>query len=156
MTRLLLVSDAGYSVDALNQSLDSHPRLDVERLHDSAAAIRALKDAPFDLVLVDASMPESLDVVAGIAECGTETRVAALGARPEDALAWARAGASGYVSRQAPLEEIPERVRALIRGELDCPSAVVAELFRTVARLGKTCDVRPVTSNRFDGIGSED
>ena len=136
MTRLLLVSDPGFCGDALLQRLTAESRFVVERSLDVAAAIRALKDSRFELVLVDATMPDSVDVVLNLAASGTDARIAALGACADDALRWARAGASGYVSRSTPLDELSERVRALLRGELECPSSVVAKLFQTVARIG--------------------
>lgn len=143
MTCVLLVSDAGFHAELVGRALDESSRMELNLARDTPAAIRALKDAAFDLILVDTTMPESIGVVRALSACGTDTPIAALGARSDDALAWAGSGASGYISRGETLERLPERVQSLIRGELECPSSVVAELFRKVATLGVRDDFDP-------------
>lgn len=143
MPCVLLVSDAGFHAELVGRALEQGNRIEIHFTRDTPAAIRALKDAAFDLVLVDTTMADSAGVVRALSACGTGTSIAALGARADDALAWAGSGASGYISRDETLDRLPERVQSLIRGELECPSSVVAELFKKVAALGVRDDFDP-------------
>jgi DNA-binding NarL/FixJ family response regulator len=53
----------------------------------------------------------------------------------DDVLAWAEAGVSGYVARDASFEDLVETVRAVARGELRCSPRLAATLLRRVTAL---------------------
>jgi two-component system, NarL family, nitrate/nitrite response regulator NarL len=52
-----------------------------------------------------------------------------------DVIAWAMAGAAGYVARSVGLAEVVDVLRDIARGELSCPPRVAAMLFQRIGVL---------------------
>ncbi|MBV9773891.1 MAG: response regulator transcription factor [Gemmatimonadetes bacterium] len=96
----------------------------------------ALPDAglPPDVVLLDVAGAED---ARGVLELFPGVRVVALGTEDsvEEILAALEAGASGYLTREAPLESLAETILAVARDEMPCSPRVAAALGRRVAAL---------------------
>lgn len=103
---------------------------------DCVAATRAL--APHVLVC-DAAMDGALGAVRTIVD-GTATRVLALGVadRVDDVLACAEAGAAGYVTRDASLDDLVAAVHATTRAELVIAPPMAAALLLRVGDLARS------------------
>ena len=91
---------------------------------EAASAVelfRLLAGAPVDVVLLDVSMPGStfVETVRDLREKFPSVRVLVLSVHPEDqwALRALRAGASGYLLKEAAVEELPLALKAVMRGE---------------------------------------
>lgn len=87
------------------------------------------------VLLVDSGTLRRGDLVPRLAVALPATCVVAFGVReePDEVLACARAGAAGYIARDASAERLVECVRSIARGELPCPPRIAAVLFRQAA-----------------------
>lgn len=107
--------------------------------HEAVALTKALRP---DVVLMDIRMPilDGIEATARLAQAGSEARVVILTTfgLDEYVLGALRAGASGFVLKEAPPEEILDAVHIVARGDaLIAPSmtrAVIEELGRRPQR----------------------
>ncbi|KAF0257032.1 response regulator transcription factor [Clavibacter michiganensis] len=105
---------------------------------DGEAAVElAIAERP-DVVLMDLRMPvlDGVGATARIREEAPDVRVLVLTTYETDAsiLTAIEAGASGYLLKAAPEEEILAGVRAVARGEVALAPAIAAALVRQVGR----------------------
>jgi DNA-binding NarL/FixJ family response regulator len=84
------------------------------------------EDAPAaDVVVVDLATAQSLSTIAAVRRAMPDARIVALGAdREEQALACARAGVRGFVTRDQSLDELVRTVIEVARGRDLCPPSV--------------------------------
>ena len=100
-----------------------------------AAAVTSARCAECDVVLLDMAMEDSARTARALTAARPGTRIVALGVKEDcpDVVAYAEAGVSGYVSREAGLEELGEALRATMRGEASCSGKVAAGLIRYIS-----------------------
>jgi DNA-binding NarL/FixJ family response regulator len=91
--------------------------------------------AAADVAILDITTPAMFDTMRQVAARCPALRLIALGVAEtgEDLVACARAGASGYVSRDSGPEELIAAIESVARGELLCSPQVAARLFRQLA-----------------------
>lgn len=137
---ILIVGDIRLYREGLAQVLsrDPHFRAPVTA-HSRLSALDAVASHNPDAVLIDMAMPESLDTAREIAAEVPHTKVVALGLPEVEAevIACAEAGVSGYVSRDASLEDLASTLRSVGRGELPCSPRVAGALLRRVRSLAR-------------------
>jgi two-component system, NarL family, nitrate/nitrite response regulator NarL len=99
---------------------------------EGAALIHNL--AP-DVAIVDVAMPDALALISELHEVKSRTRVVAFAVADEISaiLDCAAAGAYGYVSENASLQEFIGAVERSAAGELLCSARMAGELFRRLA-----------------------
>jgi len=148
--RLMLVDDHPLVRDGLRARLGSVPGLEVVAEAGSAdeAQLRLVETSP-DLVLMDVGMKgmNGIDLAALLIERRPELRVLMLSMydNPEYVQRAMRAGASGYVLKDAPAEEIVTAIAVVQAGGTFLSPAVSKRLFRNQAP-------RPVLSPRESEI----
>ncbi|AEW97064.1 MULTISPECIES: response regulator [Streptomycetaceae] len=149
MIRVLIVDDHPVVRRGLRAMVDDLPELTaVGEAADGAAALALLESgaAEPDVVLMDLQM-------AGVPGVAATRRITALPDPPAvlilttystdaDILAAVEAGATGYLLKDAPPEEVAAAVRAAARGETVLAPPVAARL------LGRVRDGRPALSPR--------
>jgi len=95
---------------------------------DGAEAVERCRDDRPDIVLMDLSMPRlnGTEAIRRLAERGPRPRAIALTTYADDAsvLGALRAGARGYLTKDAGAEEIDRAIRAVARGEAALDAAV--------------------------------
>ena len=98
-------------------------------------ALARIAECPWATVLLDASFPHGLDAVRAIhaADPAVFVVVFAVSETEENIVAWAKAGAVGYIPTTAALSELAGFIESVIRGEQICSAAVASSLMR---RLG--------------------
>ena len=139
MIRVLVVDDHPVVRDGLRGVLDAEPDMEVvgEAAH-GAEALARIPDAAPDVVLMDLRMP-----VMGGVEAIAALRAAAPGVRvlvlttfdtDRDVLPAVEAGATGYLLKDTPRDELLRAVRAAHRGEAVLSPAVVGRLMGQVRR----------------------
>jgi DNA-binding NarL/FixJ family response regulator len=120
--RVLIVDDHAVFRQGLQLSLENMPDLEVvgDR-EDGASAVDACAELAPDVVLMDIRMPgmSGIDAARLISERHPAVRVVMLtGSQSEDDLfASIRAGASGYLLKEASTEEVADAVRAVANGQ---------------------------------------
>jgi two-component system nitrate/nitrite response regulator NarL len=136
--RALVASDIRLYREGLAEGLRSSGRVELVRTAgDAAASIAAAGDFGPDVVLVDLAMTGWEETVRELVAAGGEIRVVVLGVREveDEVLACAEAGVSGYVTREASLDELVDVVESVARGESLCSPRISALLLRCVTEL---------------------
>jgi DNA-binding NarL/FixJ family response regulator len=134
MIRVLVVSAIRLYREGLAESLARDGRFDVAGtaagVDECLDAVRTLRP---DVVLLDLTTADALAAVRAVA--GSETRLIALGVREveSDVVEAAEAGVSGYVGRDASLQELVDAVECTARGESPCPPQIAALLIGRIA-----------------------
>jgi len=135
--RVLVADDHAVVRAGIVALLDEHDDIDVVgQAADGLAAVEEARRLRPDLVVMDVRMPGATgdEATARIRAELPGTRVLILTTYETDAtiLAAIEAGASGYLLKAAPADEIVEGVRSVARGETALSPAIAAQL---VARL---------------------
>lgn len=107
---------------------------------DAAAAVAAVRQTDCDVALVDMSIPDSIATARALLTARPSLRVVALGVLDDgpELITGAQAGISGYVSREASLDELAAALRCVLRGEAAVSGRMAAGLLRHIARGGGT------------------
>lgn len=135
--RLLIVDDHPVVRDGLSGMFSTDPEFDVIGQADNGAdAVRRARALKPDVILMDLRMPE-LDGVGAIRALvaeGLPSRVLVLTTYDSDAdvRPAIEAGATGYLLKDAPREELLRAVRAAARGESVLSPAVASRLLAEV------------------------
>lgn len=132
MTRILVVDDHAVVRAGIRQFLADTPDIEVSAEAASALeAIHLVRERPFDLMLLDISMPDKsgVDVLKQIKRERPDLPVLVLSMHPENryAVQLLRHGASGYMQKEAMPNELVDAIRLIARGRKYISSAV-AEL----------------------------
>jgi DNA-binding NarL/FixJ family response regulator len=119
---------------------------------DGAAAVALVEELAPDVVLMDLRMPELDGVAATRAIAGrSAARVIVLTTYADDASIFPalRAGAAGYLTKDASAEEIEAAIRAVHRGQTWLDPVVQARL---VSALGDGDDSEPASARPSPGL----
>lgn len=121
VTKILLVDDHQIVRAGLAQFIVDHP--DLQLTAEAASgdeAIRLVRAQDFDVVLLDISMPDKngVDTLRVLKHIKPDINVLMLSGYPEThyAVNMLRAGAKGYISKDAPPEEVLRAIRLVSRG----------------------------------------
>ena len=138
MIRVAIVADTRLYREGLAQVLGRNTCVSVVAI--AARRDEALASLPAtqpDVILVDTAMPDSCGAVRSILEHVPHARVIALGVFEDDdgVLGCAEAGVSGYVPREASIDDLMTVIESVARGEAICSPRVAAGLLRRVAAL---------------------
>ncbi|WP_430332553.1 response regulator [Rhodococcus sp. ACT016] len=119
---VLLVDDQELMRMGLNMVLDAHDDIVVVgEVADGAAAIRAAHDLRPDVVLMDVRMPvvDGVTATARILEADGPTKVLVMTTFDVDehALGALRAGASGFLLKDTPPEDLVSAIRSVAAGD---------------------------------------
>jgi DNA-binding NarL/FixJ family response regulator len=140
VTRVLILAEVGVHGEALARSLGGEGRCDVVGVADGLQeAIAALEKVGPEIVLVDMPTPAGANAVRTLVAAAQNVKVVALGV-PEverDVIAFAEAGASGYVAREGSMKDLVAVVESVSRGEVLLSPEIAATLFRRVATLAR-------------------
>jgi len=121
--RLFLVEDHPVTREGFAQLINYQPDLEVcGQTGTAAKAISAMETLAPDLAIVDISLAESngLELIKQLKSRFSSLPVLVLSTHDEGLYAQraVRAGARGYVMKQAPTREVMNAIRTVLRGEL--------------------------------------
>lgn len=128
---LSIVSNTRFFGESLAECLSRDPRLSLCGAFQSWA--EALSDGarkPLDMVLLDRDLTEGLSAVKLIrgALPGILIVVMALREVPEEVIAWAEAGVTGYIPKHESLAQLVPLLLRIAQGEQTCSARVAAGL----------------------------
>lgn len=135
--RLLIVDDHPIVRDGLRAVFEREPGFAVAgQAADGAEAVEAALTLHVDVILMDLRMPRmgGVDAIRLLRERAPETRILVLTTFDSDAdvLPAVEAGATGYLLKDAPREELVRAVRAAHQGQSVLAPAIVAKLLGRV------------------------
>lgn len=122
MTRVLIADDQALVRGGFRMILDSQADIDVVgEAQDGRAAVRMARDLEPDVVLMDVRMPEldGIEATERLLRDGLRSRVLMLTTFDLDEYVYRafRAGASGFLLKNVPPEDLVAAVRAIAAGE---------------------------------------
>jgi DNA-binding NarL/FixJ family response regulator len=140
VTRVLICDDQGLMRAGLRKIMEVEDDLDaVGEARDGQQAVEAAARLAPDVVLMDIRMPvlDGIEATRRIVEARPAVRVLMLTTFGLDAYVYEslRAGASGFMLKDAPPEEIVGAVRIVARGEAMLAPAVTRSVIEEFARL---------------------
>ena len=132
---VLIVADVRLYREGLAASLSSRDHLQVFAVSATRldAATRARELAP-DVVIVDIATRESLELIRDLHD-QVPTKILAFAVEEvtSDILECAEAGAAGYVTAEASIDDLVSAIERIARGELVCSPRVAAKLFGRIS-----------------------
>lgn len=139
MTSVLIADDQALVRVGLHKILESEPELTVTgEAADGEEAVAAARRLRPDLVLMDIRMPvlDGIEATRRILSAGASSRVLILTTFGLDTYVYEalRAGASGFMLKDAPPEEIVSAVRIVASGEALLAPAVTRAVIEEFAR----------------------
>lgn len=136
MTRILIVDDQDLVRDGLRAIFEDVPDIDVVgEAADGLEAVAAAAELTPDVVLMDLRMPRLDGIKATrriVAACDARVVVLSTFADDDMVLAAFRAGASGYLLKDSPREDIVEAVRSARAGEAPLSPEIAVRLIEHV------------------------
>jgi DNA-binding NarL/FixJ family response regulator len=162
MTTVVIADDQGLVRFGLRKILDQEPDLQVVgEAVDGASAVEVVLRTRPDVVLMDVRMPglDGIEATRRLVAAGPATRVLMLTTFGLDSYVYEslRAGASGFMLKDAPPEEIVGAIRIVATGEAMLAPAVTRSVIDEFARLPRPRtrpDVLPVLTTREQEVFS--
>ena len=130
---LLIVSEIRLLREGIAEFVKGHPALRVTALCETIdEALSAIQDNPDATVLLDGSFPQGHQAVRAIHDVSPSALVIAFAVSEteENIVAWAKAGAVGYIPASAALHEFAGFIESVSRGEQICSAAIASRLIR--------------------------
>ena len=135
--RVLIVADVRLYREGLAASLVSREQLLVIATCASRAdALAQIERLNADVVVIDMAARESLELIADLRRLRPAAKILAFAVAEvtSEILDCAEAGAAGYVTVDASIDELVAAIERISRDELVCPPHIAATLFCHVAR----------------------
>jgi DNA-binding NarL/FixJ family response regulator len=136
--RIALLADIRFYREGLVRALERCPELDiVGSAPVNAAGFELLTVAQPAFVLCEVGATRMTEIVHAILATvpGTKVVVIAIGDEELDAVACAEAGAAGYVSCEAGIDELVATITRVAQGEFPCSPRVASLLARRISSL---------------------
>ena len=135
--RVYIVSDVRLHREGLILGLDRQSQLTVLGAGSSGEVLNQIRILRPDVLLLDLGARDSLTIPRRAQLCLPTLRVVAFAVAeaPENVLACAEAGISGYVAQDGSMEDLIAAVLRVLQGELVCSPQIAALLFDRIATL---------------------
>ena len=146
--RVLIADDHALFRRGLEMVLDEEDDIDlVGQASDGTEAVAVAGESLPDIVLMDIRMPKSSGIEAcrGIKEVAPSAKIVILtiSDEEEDLFEAIRAGASGYLLKDIPLDEVAEAVRAVHGGQSLINPSMAAKLLAEFAAMASRDGTAP-------------
>jgi DNA-binding NarL/FixJ family response regulator len=140
MIRVAIADDQSMIRSGLRMILESEADIAVVgEAGDGAEAVALAQRAAADVMLMDVRMPrmDGIEATSKVTECGLATKVLMLTTFDLDDYVYAalRAGASGFLLKDAPSEQLVEAVRVVASGDSLLAPSVTRRLIEQVMRV---------------------
>jgi two-component system, NarL family, nitrate/nitrite response regulator NarL len=134
-----IISGVRFFRESLAEVLARDGRLTILNLFDNLPnALPYLANNQPDIILLDEALPDGLLAIGQIRSIAPELSVVviALTETAEEVIAWAEAGATGYISKNAALADIVPLLVGILQGAQPCSGNVAAGLLRRISNGG--------------------
>ena len=144
---LIIIGDTRLYCDGIARLLEVDRRAAVLGVaYNPDEGLNLLAAARPDVAVVDVGMQGARELIQALTASHPSTKVIALAVEesPDAIIRCAEAGADGYVSRSASIDDFVRAIEAVRTNELHCPPRIAGSLMRHVAALASTTR-RPTT-----------
>jgi len=140
--RLLVIEDNPVLREGIAALLNQRTDLSVVASDDSGFDGRTARHAQADVVLVDRGLRhrDSLHVVETVKKASPDAGVIVMALLPvqEDIIEFVKAGVSGFILKDAPVDDLVRTIRAVADGTKVLPPVLAGTLFSQISRLALT------------------
>ena len=139
-TSVLIVVDVRLYREGLAASLGVSPQLAVVgTCATRGEALERVQQIHPDVVLLDVAMRESLDLIRALRTDAPRCKVLAFAVEETaaDIIECAEAGAAGYVTADASIDDLVTAIDRIARAELVCSPQIAAQLFGRISERGE-------------------
>ena len=137
--RVLVVAAVRLYRDGLAAALDSRTPVVVVGVAGTRVEARAsvLALCP-DVILIDVAVRHALDLIRDLRRDAPHSGIIAFAVDEvsSDIVECAKAGAAGYVTAEASMDDLVDAIQRAVSGELVCSPRIAGELFRRLADSG--------------------
>jgi DNA-binding NarL/FixJ family response regulator len=134
-----IISEVRFFRESLAEVLARDGRLAILGLFDNLpSALPYLASSQPDIILLDEALPDGPLAIGQIRSIAPKLSVVviALTETAEEVIAWAEAGATGYISKNAALADIVPLLVGIVQGDQPCSGNVAAGLLRRISNGG--------------------
>jgi two-component system NarL family response regulator len=148
--RVLIVDDHALFRRGLQMVLEDEPDVEVagEAADGHEAVLKAQELMP-DVVLMDVRMPgqSGIQATREIRDLLPHTQILMLTVSDEEADLYEaiKAGASGYLLKEIPTDEVPEAIRAVVAGQSRISPSMASKLLTEFVTMTKRAEARRMT-----------
>lgn len=140
--RILVVDDHPLMRSALKNAIETEPDMEVVgEAFNGQQAVKLYQQFLPDMVLMDLFMPvmDGIEATRQIVQENPDSKILAITSLTEDekVLAAVRAGAVGYILKDATQEKLVEGIRLVAGGKRFLPPEIVEKLARSIQNEGK-------------------
>jgi two-component system nitrate/nitrite response regulator NarL len=137
VTRVCVVTDIRLYREALADALPRHGVPIVGAAAGFDEVLHLVDSVRPNVVLLDVATADRTEVIHALVEATPDIKVVVLGVQENDreVVAYAEAGAFGFVTRESSIEDLVGTVESVARGETRCSPRISAALLRRVADL---------------------
>ena len=146
--RVMVVDDHALFRRGLEMVLGSEPDIElVGEASDGEEAIQKATEVMPDIVLMDVRMPKrsGIEATAEIKELMPHVKILMLTISDEETDLYdaIKAGASGYLLKEIPIEEVADAIRGVWAGQSRISPSMASKLLTEFAAISKGADERP-------------
>jgi DNA-binding NarL/FixJ family response regulator len=146
--RVMVVDDHALFRRGLEMVLSGEPDLDlVGEASDGQEAIEKSQELMPDVVLMDVRMPRrsGIEATAQIRDLLPHVKILMLTISDEESDLYdaIKAGASGYLLKEIPIEEVADAIRSVWAGQSRISPSMASKLLNEFAAMSKATDERP-------------
>jgi two-component system, NarL family, nitrate/nitrite response regulator NarL len=138
VTTVLIVSDIRLYREGIALLLRAHGKLaPVAEVTDVSQALADFRERKPDVVLLDGAMPDAVGAVRTLIAAEPDMCVVVLGVDEDEAVvvAYAEAGISGYVTRDADSAALSTALETVAAGGMLCSPHMAATLLKRIGKL---------------------
>ena len=139
---ILVIEDNRLLRDGLTALLDAQADFEVVAAAEGANALLRLRETGPNVVLVDAGLghQDSHRIVQSMKEAVPEARVIVMGLLPavNDVIHFVKAGANGFIAKDATVDEIVRTIRSVAEGTDVVPPSLTGTLLSHIAEQGNS------------------
>ena len=152
--RILLVDDHALFRAGLARLINDQPDMNVVgQAADGLEAVQLVRDLDPDLIVMDINMPisDGFEATRLIRELDPDAKILMLTIRDEDVTLFEaiKAGANGYLLKNADADEFLEGISQVLAGEAVLPSELASRLLAEFARLANQPAVPAAPKEEF-------
>jgi DNA-binding NarL/FixJ family response regulator len=144
----MVVDDHALFRRGLEMVLENEEDIDlVGEASDGAEAVQKAQELMPDVVLMDVRMPKrsGIDAAREIRDVMPHVKILMLTISDEEADLYEaiKAGASGYLLKEIPIEEVADAIRSVWQGQSRISPSMASKLLTEFAAISKAADERP-------------